>query len=234
MSALSGPVLAIVALALLWLAVGVLLAMTAARRLRLVESILGAARSNAALLEISPARPLVVHPDGSIECDPLLLRDLGVQREPKGLPDLAGEGSGIAADDLQSLISDVEAARTSGGRVERKVRVNGSARIFDVRGGPAPAPGAPGTMLLWFLDMSSGEEERAKLALRLRQTEAALNSLTHLIEAAPFPMWYRGSDLKLGLVNSAFVRAVEGKDAAEVIERSAELIDAEGEASPLA
>jgi len=87
---------------------------------------------------------------------------------------------------------------------------------------------------LWFLDVSSAEEERAKLALRLRQTEAAINSLTQVIEAAPFPMWYRAPDLKLGLVNSAFVEAVEGRDAADIIERGAELIDAEGDYSPLA
>jgi len=84
-------------------------------------------------------------------------------------------------------------------------------------------------MLLWFFDASAGEEERAKLSLRLKQTEAALGSLTHLIEAAPFPMWYRGPDLKLGLVNSAFVHAVEGRDATDVIERSAELVDGDGE-----
>ncbi|HET7282938.1 MAG TPA: ATP-binding protein, partial [Sphingomicrobium sp.] len=86
----------------------------------------------------------------------------------------------------------------------------------------------PGTLLLWFVDMSAGEEDRARLAIRLRQTEAALGSLTHLIEAAPFPMWYRGPDLKLGLVNNAFVHAVEAKDAADVIARDAELIDAPG------
>jgi len=37
-------------------------------------------------------------------------------------------------------------------------------------------------------------------------------------------MWYRGPDLSLGLVNSAFVEAVEGRDAADVIARSSELI----------
>jgi signal transduction histidine kinase len=47
-------------------------------------------------------------------------------------------------------------------------------------------------------------------------------------------MWYRGPDLKLGLVNSAFVQAVEGRDAAEVIERCSELIDAQGEDSAIA
>jgi signal transduction histidine kinase len=121
----------------------------------------------------------------------------------------------------------------SAGRVSRRVRAHGSPRVFDVRGGPAPAPEPPGTLLLWFFDTSSSEEERARLALRLRQTEGALNSLTHLIEAAPFPMWYRGQDLKLGLVNSAFVQAVEGKDAADVIERCSELIDAQGEDSAI-
>ncbi|MEO5972157.1 MAG: PAS-domain containing protein, partial [Sphingomicrobium sp.] len=48
---------------------------------------------------------------------------------------------------------------------------------------------------------------------------------------APFPMWYRGPDLSLGLVNSAFVEAVEGRDAADVIARSNELVDAPGDDS---
>ena len=108
----------------------------------------------------------------------------------------------------------METARVSAARIARKVRANGSGRVFEVRGGPAPSSSPAGTLLLWFFDTSAGEEERrASLRLRLRQTEAALNSLTHLIEAAPFPMWYRGPDLKLGLVNSAFVHAVEARDA---------------------
>src|SRR5262249_22458813 len=53
------------------------------------------------------------------------------------------------------------------------------------------------------------------------------------IEAAPFPMWYRGPDLKLGLVNSAFVEAVEGRDAADVIGRGLELVDSSGAEGPL-
>ena len=84
-------------------------------------------------------------------------------------------------------------------------------------------------MLLWLFDTSASEEERSKLSLRLRQTEGALDRLTHLIESAPFPMWFRGPDLKLGLVNSAFVEAVEGRDAEDVIERGIELIDEPGD-----
>jgi signal transduction histidine kinase len=220
--------LAIAALALLWVAIGAAIAVVAARRFRLAQQVLDAARANSRLLEMMPARPALVRPDGRIEIDDQLLRNLGLEARPARLAELAGNDSGLLSDDLEVLTADIEAAQTSAGRVSRSVRAHGSAQVFDVRGGPAPEE-PPGTLLLWFVDTSAGEEERAKLALRLRQLEGAFGSLTQLIEAAPFPMWYRGPDLKLGLVNSAFVHAVEGKDAADVIERGAELVDAQGE-----
>ena len=227
-------VLAALGLALLWLAIGAAVAVIAARRFRLAQEVLEAAQVNARLIQLMPARPLIVHADERIEVDEQLLRDLGLQAQPTRLADLAGNDSGIMDEDLEALIADVQDAQASAGRVSRTVRGKGSARVFEVRGGPASSGEDPGSLLLWFFDTSAGEEERARLSLRLRQTEGALNSLTHLIEAAPFPMWYRGSDLKLGLVNSAFVHAVEGEDAADVIERSAELIDAQGEDSAVA
>jgi signal transduction histidine kinase len=220
-------------LALLWLAVAAAVAIAAARRLRLAQQILGAAQANARLLELAPARPLLVRADGRIEADAQLMRELGLEAQPGSLRELAGDQAGIAAEDLSALAADVEAARASAARFSRTVRASGSGRVFDVRGGAAPGEAA-GTLLLWFIDTSVGEEGRAKLELRLRQTEGAVGSLTHLIEAAPFPMWFRGPDLKLGLVNSAFVHSVEGKDAADVIDRGAELIDAQGESGPTA
>ena len=233
-SGIGGTIWAIVALGLFWLAVAAAISIFAARRFRLAEDVLGAARASAALLEASPARPLLVRTDGRLEADPQLVRDLGLEQAPARIDDLAGNDNGIVAEDLEELTAEIEAARVSAGKVSRKVRANGSARVFEVRGGPAPTSEPPGTLLLWFVDTSASEEDRARLALRLRQTEGALDSLTHLIEAAPFPMWYRGPDLRLGLVNSAFVHAVEGQDAADVIARGAELIDAEDEKSAVA
>jgi signal transduction histidine kinase len=234
MGAFGATTVWIAVLALLWLALAVWMTLIAARRFRLAEDVLGAARANAALLELTPARPLVVRSDQRIEADPQLVRDLGLHAAPSRLSELIGNDSGILAEDLEALGQDIDGARMSAARISRKVRANRSGRVFEVRGGPAPAPAQAGTLLLWFFDTSAGEEERSRLALRLRQTEAALNSLTHLIEAAPFPMWYRGPDLKLGLVNSAFVHSVEANDASEVIERGFELIDAEGESSAVA
>ena len=224
----------VAALLLLWLALAITITILAARRFRLAEEVLSAARVNATLLELTPARPLIIRADHKIEADPHLVRDLGLHGTPSRIGELTGNDSGIVGEDLDALKEDVEVARVSAGRISRKVRASGSGRVFEVRGGPAPEPAQPGSLLLWFFDTSVGEEERSRLSLRLSQTEAALNSLTHLIEAAPFPMWYRGPDLKLGLVNSSFVHAVEAQDASEVIERGFELIDAEGEDSAIA
>jgi signal transduction histidine kinase len=233
MSAFTGTSIVIAGLALVWVAIAAAVAIMAARRFRLAEAVLGVARTSAALLEAAPARPLLVRPDNRIEVDAQLLRELGLAGTPARLDGLSAKGNGLDPDDLNALAIDIEAARVSAQRLARTVRTHGSARVFEIRGGPAPASEPPGTLLLWFYDTSTGEEDRARLALKLHQTESALDSLTHLIEAAPFPVWYRGPDLKLGLVNTAFVDAVEGRDAADVISRGLELIDDASTGNPV-
>ena len=183
----------------------------AARRLRRASAVLNSARASARLLDVMPARPLLVRPDGRIEVDQRLLRELGIDRRPCGPCGSRHARMTGSRRTISTRWSATSRRRSvAGASINRNVRAAGSGRVFDVRGAPAPPPEPAGTMLLWFFDTSASEEERSSLALRLRQTEGALDSLTHLIESAPFPMWYRGPDLKLGLVNSAFVEAVEG------------------------
>jgi len=234
MSELGGAVWVAITLAALWIVIAIAVSIAAARRFRRASAVMSSAQSMASLLDVAPARPLLVHPDSRIEVDPRLLRELGLDQAPARLADLAGENVGIEQDDLDALVGDIQAAALAGGKIERKVRSAGSRRVFDVRGGPAPSPEPPGTLLLWLFDTSASEEERSNLSSRLRQTEGALDSLTHLIESAPFPMWFRGPDLKLGLVNSAFVEAVEASDAEDVIARGIELIDEPGDNGALA
>jgi signal transduction histidine kinase len=212
------------ALAVLWIVIAAALSVVAARRLRDADRVIGAARSLQNLLQLSPGRPLVLLPDGSIEADGRLLREIGIDGTPKRLADIAGDDRGLVREDLSALQAQASEVAVSGGRVQCQVRVAGSGRILDVRGAPAPAPEPAGTLILWLFDTSAAESERSKLSQRLGQSEAALDALTRLIEAAPFPMWYRGPDLNLGLVNSAFVEAVEGRTAADVIAHSSELV----------
>ena len=221
-------------LAALWVAIAIVLTLIAWRRLSRASALVASARSIASLLRSVPARPLLVHPDGSIEADSLLQRDLGLAEPPATLEALAQDGSGLDRQDLAELRGDIKSASLGGPPVARQARIAGSSRVVEVRGGIAPSPYPANTLLLWVFDTTGSETERLKLANQLQMTEAALDALTHLIESAPFPMWYRGPDMSLGLVNSAFVAAVEARDAAEVIARGSELIDTPGEESATA
>lgn len=211
-------------LAALWVPIAVYLSLRAARRSAEAGRIAANARAIAALLEAAPTRPLLVHPDRSIEADPALLRELGAEGATS-FADLRA-ADGLAPADHQELEAELAAVALGSARIARSVRVQGSGRLFDVRGGPAPAPAEPGSVLLWIGDSSSAERERADTSERLQATEQALGALTQLIEAAPFPMWVRGTDLGLALVNQAFVRAVEASDAGEVVARGIELVEA--------
>jgi len=74
MGAQNATSLAIAALALLWVGLAATIAILAARRFNLAQQVLDAARVSARLLDVTPARPLVVGPDGSIEVDDQLVR----------------------------------------------------------------------------------------------------------------------------------------------------------------
>jgi signal transduction histidine kinase len=218
----------IIVLAALWVIIAAALAILAARRIRRAQAVLGAARTMRSLLDAAPARALLVHPDGKVEADAQLVRDLGLPKVPQKLADLGGQGFGIDPGDLGSLASALDDVRLGAASLRRQIRLAGRDRVVELRASLAPPPARPGTVLVWLFDISDADAERATLARRLNQTEGALDALTHLIESAPFPMWYRGPDLGLGLVNAAFVTAVEGRDAADVIQRGSELIDAVG------
>ncbi|MEO6113173.1 MAG: PAS-domain containing protein, partial [Sphingomicrobium sp.] len=222
---------AIIVIAALWLVLAAALAILAARRLRRAQAVLGSARTMRGLLDAAPARPMLVLPDDRVEIDERLLRELGLDRPPQRLGDLAGDSQGFAREDLDSLAAALSDLRLGGHPFRRQLALAASDRVVELRAALAAPPASEGTVLLWLFDISDTEAERAKLSQRLGQTESALDALTQLIESAPFPMWYRGPDLSLGLVNAAFVAAVEGRDAADVIERGSELIDAAGSIS---
>jgi signal transduction histidine kinase len=186
------------------------------------------------LLDAAPARALLVHADGRVDADAKLIQELGLPAAPQQLGDLAGDEWGIDREDLDGFAAILADVRLGGGRPRHQLRLAGRDRVIEVRAALAPPPARPGTVLVWLFDISDADADRQRLARRLQQTEGALDALTHLIESAPFPMWYRGPDLGLGLVNAAFVAAVEGRDAAEVIEQGAELIDAAGAESAAA
>ncbi|TCP92813.1 PAS/PAC sensor signal transduction histidine kinase [Sphingomonas sp. PP-CE-1A-559] len=187
------------------------------------------------ILDGSPAIVTVIRSGGRIEMTQRMADWLGLGAPPRSIAELAAGGTGLSADDAARLIADVTAAQRSGRAFVRSVRLQGSTRAITFRGGRAPgAMGATGAVLLWAFDATDSEAEIARLGSETARLGEAYESLTGLIEAAPMPMWYRATDLRLAMVNSAYVDAVEGRDAADVVARGLELVEGSGRGGPLA
>ncbi|KQN05839.1 MULTISPECIES: sensor histidine kinase [Sphingomonas] len=187
------------------------------------------------ILDGSPAIVTVIRSGGRIEMTQRMADWLGLGAPPRSIAELAAGGTGLSADDAARLIADVTAAQRSGRAFVRSVRLQGSTRAITFRGGRAPGEmGATGAVLLWAFDATDSEAEIARLGSETARLGEAYESLTGLIEAAPMPMWYRATDLRLAMVNSAYVDAVEGRDAADVVARGLELVEGSGRGGPLA
>jgi signal transduction histidine kinase len=228
MTALSPTILAVFGLiAGLWLAVMVIATASAVRRrqaARNVEDHVAALRS---LLAVSPTLPLLVDSNGRFQPDERLRTWLEIEPGNSPLPGFTkihslSPGAGA---DLDEAISRASAM---GETFERALYVSASNRIFNICGGPAPSNFRTGSVLLWFTETTEIEGRIDALRSEVSRLSTALDALTGLLEAAPFPMWHRGPDLRLALVNSAYVRAVEADSAIAVIKSGIELID-EGE-----
>jgi signal transduction histidine kinase len=224
---------AVAAIALLsgaWLAIASWATMRGIARGRDAAARLDATRHHEALLAASPALPLVVRRDGSLEEAERAALALGLAWTPRQLAELA---EALVEEDREALHAEVAASAAAAGSFVLSLRPAGSARVYQVRGGPAPPSYPAGTVLLWLTDATGSEEEMAALRERTERLAGALDALSGLIEAAPFPIWHRGPDLRLAMVNSAYVAAVEAEDGRAVVEGGLELVD-DGESGALA
>lgn len=177
-----------------------------------------------ALLESGPALPLIISRKGHLDGGQALWDRLGIDpsAEPVGLSSLD-----------ENLAREIAAIQPSGGNFALVLRPRSTSRVFLVEGGPAPAPYAPGTLLLWFVDITETERKMEALHEQNQRLSSTLDALSALIEAAPFPMWYRGPDLRLAMVNGAYVAAVEAPDALTAVQSGLELVDETDGKSPL-
>lgn len=187
-----------------------------------------------ALVASAPAVVMIVHPDDRVEAQDRLRDWLSLESAPETLADLR-HPRGLAEADWTGLAEDVRLARTTGQPIYRLFKPLQSSRTISVRGGPAPPGGGDsGAVVLYFVDSTEIRADMARLTDERERLNKAFDALSGLIEASPIPMWHRGPDLRLTLVNSAYVRAVEAADAAEVIERGLELVETVPGRNPIA
>ncbi len=228
-AAIAGAVIAFVLIAAIWALYAGLAARAAART---------AYEQNRRLLRFSrtsPALPMVARADGRIEMSPRLAAWLGLDGPVESLAKLSQKDAGLEPEDVALLGEQIEAAQRAGQSFRLSLPVRGSERMLLVLGERASeAVETPGSVLLWVLDATDSQAEVGGLEREADRLRAAFDALTALIEAAPMPMWYRGPDLRLLMVNTAYVRAVEGRDAEDVVARGLELVDGAGLGGPLA
>ncbi|MFL6844752.1 MAG: ATP-binding protein [Allosphingosinicella sp.] len=205
-----------------WLALALWATVRGLGRARLARGRIESTRHHESLLEASPALPLIVRRDGSLEEAERVAAALGLAGIPGRLSDL---GPALDEEDLERLEGEVTAAAATAGSFALTLRPQGVGRVYQVRGGPAPPSYPAGTVLVWLTDATASEGEVAALRERSERLAAALDALSGLIEAAPFPIWHRGPDFRLAMVNGAYVAAVEGEDAHNVVEAGLELVD---------
>ncbi|MGB3796655.1 MAG: PAS-domain containing protein, partial [Alteraurantiacibacter sp.] len=102
----------------------------------------------------------------------------------------------------------------------------GSNKSLAVRGQLADTVIASGgAALVWWFDFSDSQGELSRLREETGRARNDFAALVGLIEAAPMPMWFRGPEMDLRLVNSAYVAAVGAKDAVKVVEEQIELVE---------
>ncbi|MFM9978072.1 MAG: PAS-domain containing protein [Sphingomonadaceae bacterium] len=218
-----------------WLFAAAWALLTGLRLRREAESGRAQADRLAALLDNAPAVPLIVRADGRVEGPPKLADWLGLGRVPNFIADFAGKDVGLSAIDATELVAEVSATSRTGRPFSKSVRAIGSKRTLLLRGTPAVhGVGGRGSVVVWVFDATESQAEIARLTGETARLAKAFDALSQLIEAAPIPMWHRGPDLRLTLVNKAYVSAVDAADADEVVGKGLELVDGASGAGPMA
>lgn len=209
-----------------WTLVAALVVLRSLSKAKGAESAKRTARRMSRMVDESPAVPMLVRADGRIEAPDRLAAWLGLDSMPGFLSELDGEGRGLAADQLADLDEKVRRTQKTASPFRMVLTPRGTTRSLAVQGmlaDPQVSPG--GAALVWFFDFSDSQSELASLRAEAARARDDFAALAGLIEAAPMPMWFRGPDSRLTLVNTAYVDAVGAASADAVIEGQVELIE---------
>jgi signal transduction histidine kinase len=190
-----------------------------------------AARRMARMIDEAPAIPLLVRADGRIEGPERLAGWLGIEKLPQYLSELCGDinggaASGLSQQQLTELTEKVRHTQRTAAPFRLALTPPGSQRSLALRGNLADPQISPGgAALIWIFDFSESEDELTQLRADAARAKGDFAALVGLIEAAPMPMWFRGPDSKLRLVNRAYVEAIGASGPDVVVEGQLELVE---------
>ena len=225
----SPALLAIIGLLLaLWTAGAVWVMLRATGREQKSVASRKAAQRLSRMIEEGPAIPMLVRADGRIEAPDRLARWIGLEKVPDYLSELAGaDGRGLSEDQVEELTRYVRRTQKTARPFRMAITVSpGSGKSLAMQGSLADSAVSPGgAALIWVFDFSESEAELTQLREEAARAREDFGALVGLIEAAPMPMWFRGADMHLRLVNKAYVAAVGAESADQVVADQIDLVE---------
>ena len=214
----------------LWTAAAVWAMVRANIRAQRAEAGRKAALRLGRMVEEAPAIPLLVRSDGRIEAPDRFARWIGLDKVPGYLSELAGpDGRGLSEAQVDELTTLVRRTQKSAKSFRTAIVPPGSGKALAMQGAladPTVSPG--GAALVWVFDFTESEQELSQLREEAARARDDFGALVGLIEAAPMPMWFRGADMHLRLVNKAYVEAVGAESADKVVADQIELVEIVG------
>ena len=210
-----------------WTAAAAWLMIAAGARSRGADAARLTAKRLNRLLDEAPTAALLVRSDGRLEGSERLAHWLGLEELPQFLSELAKHPDrGLTSEQLDELTQKVRLAQKSAAPFRMAVTLPGSSRSLALRGSLADPQVSPGgAALIWVFDFSESERELAKMREDTARAKSDFAALVGLIQAAPMPMWFRNKDMRLQIVNQAYVAAVGAQSAQEVVEQQVELVE---------
>ncbi|MEL7196909.1 MAG: PAS-domain containing protein [Pseudomonadota bacterium] len=192
------------------------------------------------MLDVAPSVPMLVRADGRLEAPIRVARWLGLDTVPEYLSELAADENsptdaqnGLTSDQLEELTDNIRRTQKTASPFHMAITPPGSNRSLALHGALADPQVSPGgAALIWVFDFTESEDEISQLRTAKARAENDFGALVGLIEAAPVPMWFRGKDMRLQLVNQAYVEAVGAADATAVVADQIELVEAVDGKSP--
>ncbi len=225
---ISATALALIGLLLaVWTAGATWAVLHYAARAKASESGRKVSRRLSRMIEEAPAIPLLVRTDGRVEAPDRLARWLGLDKMPDYLSELSNKSDrGLTEAQVEELTALVRRTQKTAAPFRMSLKIADSSRSLALWGYLADPEVSPtGAALIWVFDFTESQEELGQLRLEASRARDDFAALVGLIEAAPSPMWFRGKDAKLRLVNSAYVEAVGADSADAVVTDQIELVE---------
>lgn len=171
-------------------------------------------------------RPIWFWRDDQIIADDTCLAFLGLTGPVSHLEDLVSEEDfvGLSANAVEKIKENLASGVANTAPIEVSLGPNRPGALVDIQILSNSEPNWP-IAVLWIEEMQTQDIGGG---VNSRGEERAASGLRKMIDALPFPVWQRDASLKLEKVNAAYVDAVEGGSAQNVIRNNIELTEMAG------